>query len=184
MQNLISQIESILFVASRPMSLKEIGQSLSVSLEEVAVVINFIKEKYNTAESGIHIIDNGNDIQMVTNPENMDLVEKITTKEINGELTRAQLETLTVVAYQGPITRPELEQLRGVNCSIILRNLQMRGLVDEDETGEAIVPSYRVSANALRFLGINSPSDLPEYNELHNHPHIKQQLTGGIESTV
>ena len=174
----ISQIESILFVASRPLSLKEISESVSAPVAEVAAIISTIKEKYNVSDSGINVIDNGADIQMVTSPENRELVEKITTKEINGELTRAQLETLTVVAYQGPITRPELEQLRGVNCSIILRNLQMRGLVDEDETGDAIVPSYRVSANALRFLGINSPEDLPDYNELHNHQHIKQQLVG------
>lgn len=182
MPTLISPIESILFVASRPMSYKEIGQSINLPADEVAVTINALKEKYNVSDSGIHIIDNGTDIQMVTNPENVALVEKITTKEINGELTRAQLETLTVVAYQGPITRPELEQLRGVNCSIILRNLQMRGLVDEDEAGDTIVPTYRVSANALRFLGINSLNDLPDYNDLHNHAHIKQQLTGEDET--
>lgn len=184
MPSITSQIESILFVASRPMSIEEIAKNIDASLEEMSSALKRIKEKYNTSESGIHIIDNGYDVQMVTNPENVEFVEKITTKEVKGELTRAQLETLTVIAYQCPITRPELEQLRGVNCSVILRNLQMRGLIDEDEAVDAVVPSYRVSAGALRFLGINSPMDLPNYSELRDHPHIKQILSGGEEGKL
>lgn len=184
MPSIISQIETLLFVAPRPMSVKEIAKNIGVSAEKAASAVFAIKEKYNVPESGIHIIDNGADMQMAANPENFELAEKIAAREISGELTRAQLETLTVVAYLGPVTRPELEQIRGVNCSIILRNLRMRGLVDEDESSSAIVPSYRISTSALRFLGIKIPSDLPDYNELREHPHIKRQLSTEAENNV
>ncbi|MEK7644279.1 MAG: SMC-Scp complex subunit ScpB [Patescibacteria group bacterium] len=177
MTDLTGRIESLLFVASRPMSREEIGKNVGASSEAVAAAIDSLKEKYRSENSGICLIDNGNDLQMGTNPANREMVDNVITREINGDLTRAQLETLTVVAYCGPITRPELETIRGVNCAIILRNLQMRGLVDEEGADEGIVPYYRVSVSALRFLGIDSPADLPDYDELCDHPYLKQQLS-------
>ena len=167
-----SPIESLLFVASKPLSIKDIAKALGVQVGEVEEAVSALKEAYNTAESGIYIIDTGSSIQMVTNPANSEVVEKFTTRELMGELTRAQLETLTVIAYQGPITRPELEQIRGVNCAIILRNLEMRGLIEEEESVDKLMATYRLSVDALRYLGITSPAELPDYAELHDHSHL------------
>lgn len=166
---LISGLESLLFVASKPLAMKEIVKALNVAVAEIEPAVAGLKEKFNTSESGIQIIDTGSAIQMVTNPENSAVVEKFTKRELMGELTRAQLETLTVIAYQGPMTRPELEQIRGVNCAIILRNLEMRGLIEEEESADKLMSVYCLSADALRYLGIASPRDLPDYTELHNH---------------
>ncbi|OGH64636.1 MAG: SMC-Scp complex subunit ScpB [Candidatus Magasanikbacteria bacterium RIFCSPHIGHO2_01_FULL_41_23] len=167
-----SQLESILYIASKPLSRLELKKALGVDNETLETAIIDLKERFNSPNSGIHIIDTGADIQMVTNPENVEIVAKFTTQELMGELTRAQLETLTVVAYQGPITRPEIEAIRGVNCAIILRNLSLRGLVEEEESIDALMAVYRVSATALRQLGLHSPEDLSNYSELHNHAHI------------
>ena len=171
--SILSQIESLLFVASKPLSTKDIAKALGVEVGEVEKNVAALKEKFNNPLSGIHIIDTGSSIQMVTNPENSAAVEKFTTHELGGELTRAQLETLTVIAYQGPITRPELEQIRGVNCAIILRNLEMRGLIAEEESVDKLMSAYRLSADALRYLGITSLAELPDYAELHNHSYLE-----------
>jgi len=67
---------------------------------------------------------------MTTAKESSEIVEKFLKEELTGEMTRPQLETLTIIAYRGPMTKMEIEQIRGVNCSLILRNLLMRGLVE------------------------------------------------------
>ena len=111
---------------------------------------------------------------MATNAENTDVVEGFIRDEIAGELTRAQLETLTVIAYRGPITRPELEQIRGVNCAIIVRNLLMRGLLDERDAVQKLLPVYTVSVEALRHLGVDSVRELPQYELLSQHEYLDQ----------
>ena len=85
---------------------------------------------------------------------------------MGGELTRPQLETLTVIAYKSPITKSEIEQIRGINCTMILRNLLMRGLIIEEEgTLESV---YTVSLETLSLLGITKVEDLPDYQKLHD----------------
>lgn len=177
-----SQLESVLFIASKPLSRKELSKALAVDMEILEDAIKVLKEQYNDPASGIHIIDTGTDIQMVTNPANSEMVEDFTKQELMGELTRAQLETLTVVAYQGPITRPEIEAIRGVNCSVILRNLAVRGLVKEEESVDKLMTAYRISGAALRQLGIATVSELPDFASLHQHPHIAGALNP--ETTV
>jgi len=174
--SLISQIESILFVASKPLTFAQIAKALGVSEQKVAEAANEIVKRFNHDESGIHILHEGTQMQMATNPVNVDAMSAFIKDEVSGELTKAQLETLTVVAYRGPITRPELEQIRGVNCAIILRTLLMRGLIEEDEDREKMLQTYQVSMDALRHLGISSTRELPEYESLHAHDHIQEAL--------
>lgn len=174
--NLLSQIESILFVASQPLSLREIGKAVQKKEEEVRLAMEELKARYNHGASGIRILFVDDKVQMASAPENSAVVESFIKNEASGELTRPQLETLTVIAYRGPITRPELEQVRGVNCAIILRNLLWRGLVEENEDGNKLSPTYSLSLEALRHLGINSPADLPDYNQLHAHEFIEKAL--------
>ena len=177
-----SELESVLFIASKPLSRKELGKALGVEMEVLEEAVVVLKEQYNDPASGIHIVDTGADVQMVTNPANAEIVEDFTKQELMGELTRAQLETLTVVAYQGPITRPEIEAIRGVNCAIILRNLAVRGLVEEEDSVDKLMTAYRISATALRQLGIATVSELPDYETLREHPHLTAALNP--ETTV
>ena len=166
--NIKSQIESILFVASKPLTIKKIAQAIKRDLKEVEKVIEELKIKYNNDNSGIYILSNGSEVQMSSNPKNIEFVDMFVKNEINGELTKAQLETLTVIAYQGPISKPELEQIRGVNCSLILRNLLLRGLIEEKQDNKTKQIFYSVSFDFIRFLGINNLEELPNYDKLHN----------------
>ncbi len=178
--NLQSQIEAILFVASKPLTIKQFVISTGASLDEVRSSLNFLIEKYNTLESGIFILETEDMFQMVSNPDAAAVVEKFVQKEMSSELTRAQLETLTVIAYRGPLTRPEIEQIRGVNCALILRNLMMRGLLEENSGVDDLMPSYVLSLDALRVLGIQSVRDLPEYEALHAHEYLDHALQSSI----
>lgn len=178
--SLLSRLEAVLFVASKPLSLKQLSNALSVSVSELEDALKILSEKWNIPESGIHILSSADSFQMVSNPELADVVEKFVQKEVTSELTRAQLETLTVIAYRGPITRPEIEQIRGVNCSLILRNLLMRGLLEERSEADDLVPSYVLSIDALRVLGIGSPEELPDYATLHAHEYLDRALESSI----
>lgn len=182
MDNLVSKLESILFVASKPLTIKKLSKILQVSEEEITGAMEHLKSKYNLTSSGIVLLHNNEEWQLVSHPENREVAEHFIKAEISGELTRPQLETLTVVSYCGPITKPELEQIRGVNCSLILRNLLMRGLVKESESGSDLIPSYEVTIEYLQHLGISSLEELPEYQSLHNHEFITKSLENQTDS--
>src|SRR3989339_1299261 len=177
-----SQIETILFVASKPLSLKKIAKVLQVEDEVAVQALKELTTKYNQVESGMIILQNNDEWQMVSNPDNKIVAENFLKAEVSGELTRPQLETLTVISYCGPITRPELDQIRGVNCSLILRNLMMRGLVKEAEDPSGLLPKYEVTTDYLRHLGVTNLNELPEYEKLHNHEHINITLSQTSES--
>jgi len=132
-----------------------------------------LQAKYNTPKSGIIILQNNDEYQMTSSPDNREVAENFLKSEVSGELTRPQLETLTVISYCGPITKPELEQIRGVNCSLILRNLMLRGLVKEVNTA-GLLSAYQVTMNYLRHLGLTCIDELPNYDQLKNHPYLEE----------
>lgn len=177
--SLLSQIESILFVAGKPLTATKIAKVLACDEKEAQGALENLVNKYNTPESGVVVISNNGDYQMVSNPENKEASEKFTKAEIGGELTRPQLETLTVISYRGPLTKPEIEQIRGVNCSLILRNLLMRGLIKEHTDPTGLLSKYEVTVEYLRHLGVNNIKDLPDFEILHNHEYVVKVLSEG-----
>ncbi len=170
---IIGIIESILFVASKPLSFGTIAKAVGRSEVEIAEAIVILKERYNIPQSGLHILLSEDTVQMATNATFSEYIETFTKDEIAGELTKAQLETLTIIAYLGHITRPEIEEIRGVNSSVILRNLLIRGLIEEKTYEDKILTAYTLSFEAFRHLGISSVEELPNYTTLHAHPHMQ-----------
>lgn len=173
--SLITKLESLLFVASKPLTVKKIAKLLEESAAQILAALQSLTEKYDS-DSGIRLISTGEEWQLTTHPDNQTLVETIVKSEVTEELTRPQLETLTVISYCGPITKPELEQIRGVNCSLIIRNLLIRGLVKEAETGVNLVPTYEVTMEYVRHLGLTNINELPEYVTLHQHEYITKAV--------
>jgi len=175
-----TKIESLLFASPKPLSLKWLYGFITkndekMSREAFDTAIEELKAKYNIPESGVQIIQSGDDIQMVTNAVASDLVKKFLREDMTGELTPASLETLTVVAYRGPIAKSELEQIRGVNCSLIIRNLLIRGLIVGDDMGNGQT-YYRVSVDFLKYLGLTATSELPDYARLHAAENLESIL--------
>ncbi len=173
---LTSQIESLLFVSARPMSMKRLAEACGASKEEVSAALDELMAVYNVEGSGVRLLHNGSEVQMSTSPDNARLVQDFLKDETTGELTKPSLETLTIIAYRGPVTKAELEQIRGVNCSLILRNLLMRGLVEAQ--GEPYDPqtTFRVTMDFLRFLGVAGVEELPEYEKLRSHENVTRVL--------
>ena len=169
-------LESILFASGKPVAFSVLKKALGVSDEVLTEALSGLKEKFNTERSGIHMIELDGKWQFATNPAEAERVGALLKQEVAGELTRPSIETLTIIAYRGPITKPEIEQIRGVNCSLILRNLLMRGLVEESESVERLQPVYAISADFLRHLGLHAISDLPDYATLHGDEKISQLL--------
>ncbi|MDO8581353.1 MAG: SMC-Scp complex subunit ScpB [bacterium] len=171
-----SQIESLLFLSIKPLSVKKLAHMTGGSVSDVEQAIGKLIIEYNTAKRGIRIIENGSEYQMTTAPEHAELVADFVEEDLHGELTRPQLETLTVIAYRGPITKSELEQVRGVHCGLILRNLMMRGLIQTEEDPTKLQMVYTVTMDFLRTLGIASVKELPEYDALHAAETIDRLL--------
>jgi segregation and condensation protein B len=165
-----TKIESILFISNKPLALKWLANFLNRDgrkwkREEVEKAIDELKEKYNIESSGIRLIQSGDEVQMVTAPSAAEAVKKFLKEDMTGELTPASMETLTVIAYRGPISKPELEQIRGVNCSLIIRNLLIRGLIDFfEERGQNF---YQITTDFLKYLGLDGVERLPDYERLH-----------------
>ncbi len=173
MKDIVSILESILFVASKPLTIKALARALEVSEGDIEGALSSVSDKY-TGVCGVHCVRVEDTVQLVTNPQNAQEVEKFVARDILGELTKAQLETLTVIGYRGPITRPEIEEIRGVNCAVILRTLLIRDLIEEHESHDSVLPTYTISITALRQLGVTKVEELPEYGEIHQHPYFNQ----------
>lgn len=176
MRMIIAQIEALLFVTNRPMSIKKIAEVADATLAEVNDAISALTEKYSLPESGLRLMCHGDDVQLATSPECSEIVQQFLKEETTGELTKASLETLTIVAYRGPLTKAELEQIRGVNCTIILRNLMMRGLVESKGDAKDALTTYSVTTEFIRFLGVTEVGDLPDYERLRSHDSIVSVL--------
>lgn len=161
-----TQLQALLFASAKPLSVRQIAGHISLSVQEVETGLAELTAYMNTEESGIHVMKAADGYQLVTNPVCADIVGRLT-KDEAGELSRPSLETLTVIAYRGPITQPELEAIRGVQCSLILRNLLIRGLiVERDDAGKG-EPVYTLSSDTLRYLGVHSEKELPDYAVFH-----------------
>jgi segregation and condensation protein B len=173
--NLKSQIESLLFISGSPFAAEKIAKILEAKKEDVEKALADLQDDSKRENRGAQIAALDGKYQMVTNPENSKLVEGFLKEEVIGELTRPQLETLTIVAYRGPISKIELEQIRGVNCGLILRNLLIRGLIEQKANKEG-ADGYLITHEFLRYLGITDTKDLPDYEKLNRDKNLQDLL--------
>lgn len=166
--SLNSKLESLLFAAARPLKLSELSSLLKKDKVEIKKDLSNLADYYKNNQRGFQLINNGDKYQLSSSSENSDLVAKLLAEEVSGELSRPSLEALTIIAYKSPVTKIEIEKIRGVNCSLILRNLLIRGLIEEKYDKQKQVAVYNVSLDFIRHLGINNCSDLPNYEKLRN----------------
>jgi segregation and condensation protein B len=164
MEDLSKKIEAILFYSSEPVSVNFLVKILDAKKEEVSQAITELKDRLSG--SGIRILEANNEYSLVTAPEFATLIEKMIKEEREKDLGRAGIETLSIIAYKGPVTKKEIEYIRGVNSQYALRNLLLRGLVERkvSQNDERMIV-YNITGETIRFLGLSSIEDLPEYKE-------------------
>jgi len=161
-----SIIESLLFVAEKPISTKEIADATGVMLGEIQKHLKDIEEDFR--EKGIRLIRKGEYFSFVTAPENAKEVSLLLNEELRHDLSQAALETLAIIAYKQPLTRSEIEEIRGVNSDSIVRNLMIRGLICEvgrkETVGKPIM--YGTTMEFVQFFGLDKEESLPKLAEL------------------
>ena len=171
-----SIVESVLFVSGEPLKLSRIAKAADVSEEEVSAAIEALSEDYSKGR-GIVIIKKEDSVEMATSPENADSVSALIKGEIQENLSPAALEVLSIVAYRGPITRAEIEAIRGVNCSFTLRSLLMRSLIERiDNPKDSRGYLYKISFRFLESLGLESVDKLPDWENLSKDLRIDSVL--------
>ncbi|MEI6378684.1 MAG: SMC-Scp complex subunit ScpB [Candidatus Falkowbacteria bacterium] len=170
------KLEALLFVSAKPMAVKQLAEFTEAAEEEVREACHELTVDYKDSGRGMTLIENGGKFQMVTAPEAADTVAKMVKVETSGELSRPSLEALTIIAYRGPISKTDLDRIRGVNCSLIIRNLLLRGLIEAKEGSEDDGTHYNVSFDFLKFLGLGSVEDLPDFARLHMDTTVDEAL--------
>ncbi len=177
MPDLKSQLESILLVTSKPMTIKKLAELLDVKIRELEEALQVLADNYQSNNRGLRLLLNNGQVQLASSPDNAELVKKYLKDELTGELTEPSLETLTIITYRQPISKAELEQIRGVNCSLILRNLMIRGLVEAEYSKERAITLYAVTLDFLKYLGVSSVKELPDFNKLNSDENLQKLLS-------
>jgi len=160
--NLASVVESLLFVAEGPVTVEQLARAAGVQASDVEGALRNLQCRYD-AERGLRLQWQGLRVQLVTAPESATFVERLLGLEASSRLSTAALETLAVIAYRQPITRAQIEGVRGVNCDAVLRTLLHKGLVEAvgrlDQAGRPIV--YGTTFEFLQYFGFTDISELP-----------------------
>ncbi len=165
MEDLKIKIESILFVSGDPLTIRKISKILNVKEQEVKKNIDALKEDYK--ERGVNVLEKDGKVQLVSSEKNSKIIEKMVQSSLSEELTPATLETLSVISYREPISRPDIDKIRGVNSIFSLRSLLIRGLIEKSYGGEdKKIVFYKTTLDFLKKLGIKSVKELPQYDEL------------------
>ncbi len=156
-----ARLEALLFAVPQPVSLEMLAESADLSLEEAEAALATLEARLAT--TGLRIQRNKKRLQLVSVPEAAPHIEKLLGLEVRLHLSQAALETLAIVGYAQPITRPQIEAIRGVGSDSVLRTLLNAGLIEEvgraETVGRPIL--YGTTFEFLQQFGLQKPEDLP-----------------------
>ena len=166
------KIEALLFVAGEAVPKQELAKLLS---ENVAAVEGYLDEiRQSLAKHGVALVVIGDDAQLVTSPAVAEYLAAFQQEELK-ELTKAAAETVSIIAYRGPISRYDVDVLRGVDSRGMIRQLIRRGLVRQVQRAGR-TPLYDITGDFLMHLGVKQREDLPEFAALSNDATIQRIL--------
>ncbi len=162
---IIARLEALLFVASGGVTSAQLAAALELPIREVEKHVDMLENRLltDTYPHGLRIQRHHGRVQLTTSPESAADIERFLGLEASSRLSRAALETLAIIAYQQPVTRPEIDAVRGVSSDGVLKSLLSKGLVQEigraDRPGRPII--YTTAADFLQYFGLNSLEELP-----------------------
>jgi segregation and condensation protein B len=166
--SLAQLIEAALFSASRPLTVEELNEiDPDVSLAEVKAALEQLREHYDYDGHGVEVVELGGGFQILTRPALATAIERAQVAQRSPRLTAAMLETLAVIAYRQPVGRAEIEEIRGVSGSGVLRTLQERGLIEVVGRSEGLGRPllYGTTPMFLELLGLPDLANLPRADE-------------------
>jgi segregation and condensation protein B len=160
-----AQLEAVLFWKAEPVSIKKLAELLKVGPESVKEGLKELEEKLKGR--GLTLVQTDEEVMLGTAKELSPLIEQLTKDELSHDLGKAGLETLSIILYQGPISRADIDYIRGVNSQFIVRNLLIRGLVERvDNPQDARSFLYQTTLSLLSHLGVSKREDLPEFTKV------------------
>lgn len=164
--------EAILFAAGEPVEISRIAQALNIETEDAVMVLQSYAEQLDERESGVCLLRMGERYQLCTRQEYAEQIRNVLEMKRNAPLSSAAFEVLAVVAYNQPVTKSYVEQVRGVDCSGVIATLCQKGLIEEkgrlDLPGRPLL--YGTTAEFLKCFCLSSLSELPELPEKETTP--------------
>lgn len=179
-----AQLEALLFFKGEPVKKKKLTELLDITGPELQEAIAALEESLKTR--GLRLIEKEDVVELRTAPEASELIEHITKEELHKDLGKAGLETLSIILYKAPVAKRDIDYIRGVNSSFILRNLMIRGLIErKTDPKDARSYVYAPTTDLLAHLGIQRLEELPEYGKVeeeienfYNHEKESETTTG------
>jgi len=158
-------IEAILFFKGEPISKDKLGKLLNAKRPEIDKALNLLEKKLD--DRGIVLSTDDEEVMLGTASECASIIETMLKEEQSREISKAGLETLSIIVYKGPISRSEIDHIRGVNSTYILRNLLVRGLIEKiPQPNDERSYLYKPTIELQHHLGLKKLEDLPEYREV------------------
>ncbi len=166
-KNIECALEAVLFSLGEAVEIERLAQALEVREDEVKEAFEKLKSKYEKENRGIKLIEIDGSVQMCSNPDYFECIKRVTQIEKQAGLSSAALETLSIIAYNQPVTKGTIEFIRGVDCTYSVTRLLERGFIDE--LGRAETPGrpilYGTTMEFLRCFGLKSLEELPPLPE-------------------
>jgi segregation and condensation protein B len=161
---LTAMVEALLFVSSEPVPVLQIAEALGVKLDVVEQALAEIRDGADNVVRGVRLQRKGDRVQLTTQPAAAPWIERFLGLDLTSRLSKPALETLSIIAYQQPVTRAQIEQVRGVNCDGVLSTLLNKGLIEEvgrlETAGRPI--QYGTTFAFLQHFGLRSLDDMPQ----------------------
>ena len=184
-KNIECALEAILFSLGEAVEIEKLAEALEVREDEVIEAVKTLSKKYEKEARGLKIIEIENSVQMCSNPEYYEGIKRVTQIKKQAGLSSAALETLSIIAYNQPVTKATIEFIRGVDCTYSVTRLVERGFIDE--LGRAETPGrpilYGTTVEFLRCFGLKSLDDLPPLPE-KEIPEAEEKSNDIIENFV
>ena len=173
------QLEALLFVAAEPVGTAQLAAALDISGSVVERALNELEAQLSGR--GLRLQRNAGRVQLTTAPQLADLIERFLGLEATTHLSRAALETLAIIAYQQPVTRPQIDSIRGVNSDSMMKSLLSKGLILEsgraDGPGRPIL--YSTTPEFLQHFGLNSILEMPPLAKLEEADETHDEMLKG-----
>ena len=175
-------LEGLLFVVGDDgLTLKQISELLAEDIDTCKEILLSLKQSYEAENRGIRISYLGDAFKLTTKKEHKDYYQKLIVNPNTNTLSQAALETLAIIAYNQPITRIEIDELRGVNNTWLLRKLVAKGLIKE--VGKSTMPGrpnlYGTTSDFLDYFGLSTIKDLPKIE-----PKKEEKVTGDLFNSI
>ena len=173
---LVRTVEALLFLAPDPLSPQELSDAAATEELVVIAALAELAERYAPGHSGIHLRELGGGFTFASDPETEDAARRLFSRPRASALTPAQAETLAIVAYLQPISRPEITRIRGVSADSAASTLLERGLVEESGRSQFGAVMYRTTTQFLKLFGLRSLEELPDIGQWDPSPEEESEL--------